>query len=98
MKNGYENLKNTAQFGLDLLKYYKNSDDDWLKSNALLNMLAIEDILDRSKMYCTSPEEVREIYKFLDEIREGISEIRDVDKEAFKKKVYENSERLKSQF
>ncbi len=98
MKNGYGNLKNATQFGLDLVEYYKSTGDEWTKSNALLSLLGIEDILDRGRAYCDDSEQRQEINKLMDQIRNEIGKIRDADPELFKKKVAENSDRLKFRF
>lgn len=98
MKNGYEYLKNTAQFGLDIVDSYKSSDNELFKNNALFNLLAIEDILDRNRDYCSDSEQIQEINILMDKIRIEISHIRDADIESFKNLVTRNCDRLKSQF
>jgi hypothetical protein len=98
MENGYTNLMNTAQFGFDLVEYYKNTNDEWLRDSATLSLLAIEDILDRGRHYCSDPDQILEINIMMDKIREEIGVIRDADPESFREKVTRNCERLKSQF
>lgn len=98
MKNGFTYLKNTAQFGIDLIEFYKNTEDAWAKNNALLTILATEDILDRGRAYCDDSEQKQEINTLMDLIRGSIAEIRDGDPESFKILVNKNSDRLKLQF